>query len=414
MTELSSTLPVSRSRLAAALALVIAATALTILLVHRHHHSSTASSLAATHAAADPAIAGTVVQMGPNTCGLGWNGGPAGHQRLAFWNTFGNGSEAYLVANATGTIVLDAEGIGLNATRSYAVNLAPGTYHLACVNAETGVPVAGPDEKVTGSYHGPVTAGVHVLSSNDFIPAIGAYGAWVGGQLPVLHRMIGRLESDLVAGDVARAEQDWLAAHRKYETLGAAYGAFGDADARINPMPAAGVSPATDPDLVGFHKIEALLWSGARPAAAVPAARSLAAAVADLSTTFANGRDIKPVEMGLRSHEILENAVQFELTDRDDAGSHTELATIDANLAGTRKALDAIRSLVTPQLDLAPIDAAVQRATTLVDSYRHRGAWTPFTTLTQTQHEQLNAVLSQAVEDLSRVAVVTDPRQGIQ
>ncbi len=48
-------------------------------------------------------------------------------------------------------------------------------------------------------------------------------------------------------GDLTAAKTAWLTAHLTYETLGAAYGAFGDLDTAINGSPAPGHTARTDP-----------------------------------------------------------------------------------------------------------------------------------------------------------------------
>ncbi len=58
-------------------------------------------------------------------------------------------------------------------------------------------------------------------------------------------------------------------------------------------------------------------------------------------------------DLALRTHEILENTLQFELTGDADEGSHTTLATALANVQGTQLALGAIANLLrqrNPQL----------------------------------------------------------------
>ncbi len=68
-------------------------------------------------------------------------------------------------------------------------------------------------------------------------------------------------------------------------------------------------------------------------------------------------------DVALRTHEILENTLQFELTGETDEGSHTNLATAWANVQGTKLALAAI----TPLLDTSshgarrPGDAGLDR-----------------------------------------------------
>ena len=57
-------------------------------------------------------------------------------------------------------------------------------------------------------------------------------------------------------------------------------------------------------------------------------------------------QDFDPSDLPLRTHEILENALQFELTGDTDEGSGTNLATADANLAGTKELLSVLRPLI--------------------------------------------------------------------
>ena len=58
-------------------------------------------------------------------------------------------------------------------------------------------------------------------------------------------------------------------------------------------------------------------------------------------------------DLSLRTHEILENTLQFELTGDDDEGSHTTLATALANVQGTQLALGAIANAPAPARTLS-------------------------------------------------------------
>jgi iron uptake system EfeUOB component EfeO/EfeM len=49
------------------------------------------------------------------------------------------------------------------------------------------------------------------------------------------------------------------------------------------------------------------------------------------------------LDLGLRTHEILENALQFQLSGHDDYGSGTTLANVD----GTRELLSLLRPALT-------------------------------------------------------------------
>jgi iron uptake system component EfeO len=371
------------------------------------HRSSTPTFLGP-HA--DAAIAGTPVKVGTDVCGTGWTGGRAGPETYAVWNNSNEGLEVYLQDVTSGKVFLDIENLGATVTRTASVTLGAGSYRFYCIPSDAD-PIAGPTEKVTGAYAGALTPGLVPITDNELAPTLTVYQSWIKSRLPVLEHQVRTLDADVRSGDLVAAKRDWLAGHLTYETLGAAYDAFGDDDAAINASPTPGIPAAHDKDLHGFHRIEGLLWSGAAGAAISPATHALIGAVDHL------GKDLvvptmNTIDIGLRSHEILENAIQFELTGATDAGSHTNLATIGANLVGTLEAMKPIRALLErSDPDLAATDTWIARSQRLIRSFDHHGRWTPLADLTVTQHEDLDATLSQTAELLSEVAVVTDPRR---
>ena len=73
----------------------------------------------------------------------------------------------------------------------------------------------------------------------------------------------------------------------------------------------------------------------------------------------------------LRCHEILEDAPRDTLTDADDYGSHTELASLGADVEATHEMLTALTGLIAPPApqivragtrELAAVDGAVDAA----------------------------------------------------
>ncbi len=110
-------------------------------------------------------------------------------------------------------------------------------------------------------------------------------------------------------------------------------------------------------------------------------------------------------DIPLRAHEILENALQFELTGDTDYGSGTNLATMRANVDGTRMTLDALVPLLTirsPQL-LTILDKGLAQLGALLDTYDIDGKWTPVEQLTTPQRERLDGMTGQLLEQLSIV-----------
>jgi iron uptake system component EfeO len=310
-------------------------------------------------------------------------------------------------------VYLDLEALGAGSTTRGRAIIPAGRYRFVCLPADED-PIAGPTVTVTGVRRvADATPGIPPVTENDLIPASKQYGAWIESRLPVLQADVDALADDVASGDLGKAKADWLTGHLEYESLGAAYGAFGDADEAINGMPASGRTALDDPGLTGFHKLEALLWSGAPAAEIAPFADRLSADVAGLRANFPNVR-IDPLDIGLRAHEILENALQFELTGAADAGSHTDLATVDANLTGSAEALAPLRGILKPRYpQLAKTEASIAAAQQLVASYRAAdGTWTPLQSLTTAQREALDARIDATVELLAPVAAICDVRRA--
>lgn len=351
------------------------------------------------------------VVSGTPTCIDDWHGGPSGRYLFDVLNDEGDDMEIYLQDTATKKIYLDVENFGINATRQVAGVIPPGTYAWVCITAYTiksSKPFA-----VTGQAPVQPVTGVKPVSPLDMRIPINTYTAWVRSQLPALSRQVRQLNADLRAGDVAAAKRDWLTAHLTYETLGAAYGAFGDVNDSINGDPASDVPAVSDPHLSGFRKIEALLWSGAPAARITPYGDKLITDVGRLAGELTQPNAIAPLDMGNRAHEILEDALGTDLNGIGDAGSHTELATVDANITGTFEVLKPLEPLLAGQDPwLGQTETELHHTQALVESYDHAGRWAPLTSLTTAQRAEVNAHVQETVELLSHIPPIIEPRDN--
>jgi iron uptake system component EfeO len=346
-------------------------------------------------------------------CGVGWSHPHAGSLTFAVTNTGVNAEDVYLETADGAAVFGELEGIGPGATHLLGASLGHGNYHFVCLPSDADA-LSGPSVTLTrAGTPAHLTPGIRLVTKDDLTEPAIAYHAWITGQLPVLSAETATLRAAISTDSRAAAQAAWLTAHQEYESLGAAYGAFGDADAAINGTPAAGHTATNDPGLTGFHRIEGLLWSGAPVSDAAAPAQQLVADIASLTSQFSSS-PIDPIDVGLRAHEILENAIQFELTGATDAGSHTELATIAANLDGTRQALEPLRALLSTRYSgLAETDRWLARSTALVASFRAaNGSWQPLTALTPGQRSVLDATLDRTVELLAPVATICDPRRA--
>ncbi|MCI0157004.1 EfeM/EfeO family lipoprotein [Leifsonia shinshuensis] len=388
----------TRARLTALFGVLAAVVAVVIVL-------ALAARPAAVSAAPSSEIA---VAAGLDDCGDGWgDGGRAAGGTAAFDvdNTTVGGVEVYLQAVDTQKVYLDLESIGAGAHAHARVTLGSGRYRFVCLPADAD-PVRGPTVAVGPAPRGSaLTPGIVPVTRADLIPAAQAYGAWVASRLPALRRQAAAVAADAEEGDLAAARRDWLTAHSTYETLGAAYGAFGEVGDAIDGLPGHG--------LTGFHAVEAPLYTAAPASAVVGPAQKLVADIDRLIAAFPSAQ-IDPGDMGLRAHEIVEDALRDVLAGAADAGSGTELATIDANLSGARQALAPLHDILASRYpDLAATQQSITTTQTLVEGFRGAdGTWTRLSALTTAQREHVDAALSETAELLAPVAAICAPRRN--
>jgi len=207
------------------------------------------------------------------------------------------------------------------------------------------------------------------------------------------------------AGRLSAARARWLPAHLDYERLGAAYDTFGRFDSEINGRPLGLVGGVHSPQFRGFLRLEYGLWHGQSAAELVPVAAALDRAVRGLVTRFP--QMLTPAnDLSLRTHEILENTLQFELTGETNEGSNTNLATAWANAQGAELALAALRPLLDasdPSL-LTRITNGLKALARAFKSYdRPDGTWAPLASLTITQREHLDGETGALLEELANV-----------
>ncbi|WP_306191007.1 EfeM/EfeO family lipoprotein [Streptomyces sp. MK5] len=381
----------------ALIALLALATVGAVLLPRASHRSPTTGD----------GLRHSTIEVSPSRCGQGWRSPAAGLQVFDLRNTSDGATEVYLEDPASQVVYGEVEGIGPGVTRSLTVRLGEGTYAFKCVPDDADA-TTGPRVHVTSGRRGP---GAAPVTEHDLIPPAIAYQKWVGGGLSEVVRLTTKLQQAIDRGDLAGARSAWLPAHLEYERLGAAYDAFGDADARINGTDAGLPGGVHDKDFAGFHRVEYGLWHGESADSLRGPTAALLKSVTGLRDSWAQTR-MDPAQLGLRAHEILENTVQFELTGRTDYGSGSNLATARASLDGTRQVLSRLRPLLTTRYTgLTDLDRDMDRAQHTLDGFRHAGRWLRLNHLTRAQRERTDAVLGDLVERLASVATLCDPRR---
>ncbi|WP_370949290.1 EfeM/EfeO family lipoprotein [Amycolatopsis sp. cg5] len=340
-------------------------------------------------------LAESEISVSRSSCAEGWNAKP-GRQTLQVRNTGAVTAEVELIDPGTGMVYGEIEGLGAGTVRALPVELGNGDYAFRCL-PEGDAPFVGPKAHVSGGAERRGPAVVPVTNA-DLLGPVKAYHEYVQNGLGTLTEQVAAVKTAVRGGNRAASQSAWLTAHLTYERLGAAYDAFGDADAAINET--------------GFHGLEAGLWRGDDLAKLVPVTEQLETDVRGLREFFA-GAQIDQNDLGLRAHEIMENSLQFELTGKTDGGSGTSLATVLANVDGTSAVLDVLRPLLTPRFPgLSTVDKWMNRTRTAVSAARRAdGTWTPLAQLDPALRQRINGSVAELTEQLAPIAAIAEPRR---
>ncbi|HZQ81533.1 MAG TPA: EfeM/EfeO family lipoprotein [Gaiellaceae bacterium] len=213
------------------------------------------------------------------------------------------------------------------------------------------------------------------------------------------------LTAAVKAGRLTAARSLWLTAHLDYSRLGAAYDTFGPYNDLIDGRPLGLPGGVRDPGFHGFLRLESGLWHGQPQTELASVAVALDRSVHGLVHAFPR-LTMPDGDVPLRTHEILENTLQFELTGETDEGSHTNLATAWANVQGTNLALAAVSEILgssSPGLVQRVQTGLTHLGEELKAYERPDGAWVPLQSLPRAQRERLDAATSGLLEQLELV-----------
>jgi iron uptake system component EfeO len=253
---------------------------------------------------------------------------------------------------------------------------------------------------------------VPAASPADFRRPIAAYKRHVGRQLGVMLGDVERLRAAAAAGDLPAARSAWLAADERYETIGAAYGAFGDLDAAINGRPGGLAGGVRSPQFSGLHRVELVLWRQGSTAAAASWIERLAGDVRRLRAHVAR-LEIDPLEYSLRSHEVLEDTLHLQLSGVASPWSGSALYALRGNIEGTRVVLGSLRAMVVRR-DPNRYLQARRSLDTLSGALRElesaAGRLPRWDQLGQRERERIAGLTAAAAEQLAYVPELIDPR----
>src|SRR5262249_16417138 len=165
-------------------------------------------------------------------------------------------------------------------------------------------------------------------------------------------------------------------------------------------------------EFTGLDRIELALWGRGSTADAAPYVGKLAHDVAALRRTVPT-IEIEPLEYVLRSHEVLEETLDLQLSGRESPWSGSALRALRGNLHGTEVVLGTLhglierRSPVVAQRSAASLAALAKALHEIEGSDGSLPRWDQAPEHVRTEIAGLTAA---AAEELAYVPEVIDPR----
>jgi iron uptake system component EfeO len=350
--------------------------------------------------------AGDLISVSASRCGATWHVARPGWHTFQVYNAGTAGAEIDLINPASGAEYGEIGNSGPGTTTPMSLDVGSGKYAFLCEFTDVD-PLTGPTVTVAGHAKG--TPAVLPVTHDDLIPLAKRYQSGTETALKVLARETGTLATAVRGGHLAEAKHDWLTAHLQYETLGDAYDAFGSFDTEIDGRAdAAGVS---SPRWTGFYRLEYGLWHGQSAAELTAVAGTLDKDVNALVAWWPS-QQVPLIDLGRRAHEVLENALEFQLTGHDDYGSGTTLATTVANITATRVLLALLHPLLVPRYrGLPAVYAGLDQLQALLEKeHLPNGSWVPVPGLPADARQQIDAACGQLLQELAPIASIAEPR----
>jgi iron uptake system EfeUOB component EfeO/EfeM len=365
-----------------------------------------ASAVTACGGSSPSASSSTAITFNDASCGGHWQVAGPGWHTFEVSNQASAGAEVDLINPANGAVYGELENTGPGTTTPLRLDVGSGKYAFLCMINEVD-PFTGPTVTVGG--HAAGTPAILPVTYNDLIPLAKKNQKLTLSGIQVLEKETTVLAGDVSGGNLAKAKRDWLTAHLQYETLGVAYSSFGDYDGEIDGR--ADSTGVNSPQWTGFYRLEYGLWHGQPASELTPVANTLDTNVHQLLTWWQT-QEVTPLDLVLRTHEVLENALEFQLTGHDDYGSGTTLATTLANITATRQLLSLLQPLLVPRYPGLPgVYTSLSTLQSLIQKqHSPNGSWTPVSALPPAARDQIDAACGQVLQELAPIASIAEPR----
>jgi len=199
------------------------------------------------------------------------------------------------------------------------------------------------------------------------------------------------------------AQHAWEKAWGDYMHLGADYGLFGELEEELDGTAGGPRTSPSDPDFVGFRRLEWGLWTG-RPLHSL--SRYDHRLVADLIRLRAAvpGVEIDALDYATRGHEIIEDAQRDLMSGMDVPWSHQGVLGTAAALASAEEVFHTLEPLLSGRDNTkGEVNNWLVRLRGLFASLRRHGRYPSLDQMGEREHEEFNGYVAGALSALEMV-----------
>ncbi|MGP4099274.1 iron uptake system protein EfeO [Nonomuraea sp. KM90] len=319
----------------------------------------------------------------------------AGTTTFAITNGGTKVTEFYVYAPGD-RVMAEVENIVPGLTRELIAELPAGAYETACKPGMVGKGIRNA-LKVTGQ-HKPLNADAKLAEATR------SYQRYVKSQTDTLLVKTQEFVDAVKAGDIEKGKELFPVARTYWERIEPVAEIFGDLDPAIDGREA---DLAEGEEWTGFHKIEKDLWIHKDISKSGPMADKL---IADIKTIVAkaNATELTPLNLANGAKELLDEVATGKITGEEDIWSHTDLWDFDANLEGSKAAVQALRPVLeerAPDL-VKTLDEKFAAAEAALAVHQKGDGWQLHNELSKAELKALSDSINALGEPISKIAPI--------
>ncbi|MFI9588994.1 iron uptake system protein EfeO [Nonomuraea sp. NPDC052265] len=293
-------------------------------------------------------------------------------------------------------VMAEVENIVPGLTRELVAELPAGAYETVCKPGMVGKGIRNA-LKVTGEHKA-------LNSDAQLADAVAGYKRYIKAQSDTLLVKTQEFVDAVKAGEIGKAKELYPVSRTYWERIEPVAEIFGDLDPAIDAREA---DLADGEEWTGFHRIEKDLWIKKDISKDGPIADKL---IADVKTIVqkSNAAELTPLNLANGAKELLDEVASGKITGEEDIWSHTDLWDFDANLQGSKAAVQSLRPVLeerSPDL-VKTLDEKFAAAEAALGAHRKGDGWQLHDELSKAELKALSDAINALAEPISKIAPV--------